>query len=276
MNQPLELMTVLKELHHISGFRVSVYDTDLNEIAAYPGERSGFCQHLQQYPENKTGCRCTEQDVFEKVKTEEQIMINRCRFGLYQAIAPLYDVDQLTGFLMMSEILEAKEGAEEEVLERAAAFAEEDTLCREVRKLSCCSRDKLLSYLSIMRICAEYITLTNRMNLTDRNLVREIRSYIQQNFMMKLSIEQMAHHFLCSKSTLMNSFKKAYNITINQYLTQVRLSHARKLLEHQDISIHEIADRCGFSDQNYFSKVFFKAYAMTPTKYREEKQHRLL
>lgn len=272
MNQPLELMTVLKELYNISGFRVSVHDTEMNEIAAYPPGVSSFCSFLQQNPQNRAICVETDNEAFDKVKREEQIMIYRCKFGLYEAIAPLYDFDQLAGYLMMGQVMDAAEGNREMVYRLSEdAVTDQERLKKEIAQIPTCSREKILSYLSIMRICAEYITLTNRLSLTDRNLVREIRKYLQQNYAQKISIEQLSRHFLCSKSTLMNSFKKTYHLTINQYLTQVRLDQAKKLLERRGISIREIAERCGFSDQNYFSKVFYKAFQMTPSKYREEK-----
>ncbi len=276
MNPPLELMTVLKELYNISGFRVSVHDTEMNELAGYPAGNSRFCSFLQQYPKNHATCVETDNEAFEKVKAEEQIIIYRCKFGLYEAIAPLYDFDRLAGYLMMGQAMDAAEGSGEAIYQLCADQVDDrERLRQEISQIPTCSREKILSYLNIMRICAEYITLTNRLNVTDRNLSREVRTYLQENYGQKISIEQLARHFLCSKSTLMNNFKKAYGITVNQYLTQVRLDHAKKLLERRGVSIREIAELCGFSDQNYFSKVFYKAFDVTPSRYREDKLRRV-
>ena len=49
MTEQIELITVLKELHNISGFRISVYDTSFHEICAYPNELSGFCKYVQEF-----------------------------------------------------------------------------------------------------------------------------------------------------------------------------------------------------------------------------------
>ena len=72
MNPPLELMTVLKELYNISGFRVSVHDTEMNELAGYPAGNSRFCSFLQQYPKNHATCVETDNEAFEKSKQKNR------------------------------------------------------------------------------------------------------------------------------------------------------------------------------------------------------------
>lgn len=271
MSQPLELMTVLKELYNISGFRVSLHDVQMNEIAAYPPQNSRFCSYIQKRPANRDICVQTDSNAFATVSKDEQIYIYRCKFGLYEAIAPLYDFDRLAGYLMMGQVRDCSENSAETVFAHCRDCVDDpEQLRREISTIPTCSKEKIVSYINIMRICAEYITLTNRMNLSDRNLTREVRAYLNKNYAQKLSIDQLARQFMCSKSTIMNSFKRNYHVTVNQYLTSVRLDHACQLLKRRGMSIREVAERCGFSDQNYFSKVFIRAMGMTPTKYREQ------
>ena len=57
-------------------------------------------------------------------------------------------------------------------------------------------------------------------------------------------------------------------MTVNEYITNVRLTEAARMLSMpQDISMYEIASRCGFSDQSYFSKVFSAKYGKCPREY---------
>ncbi|MFQ7553462.1 MAG: hypothetical protein ACLRMZ_28225 [Blautia marasmi] len=51
MEQSLSIERILKELYHISGFRICIYDTDFHEIAAYPHELGCFCGLIQKHPE---------------------------------------------------------------------------------------------------------------------------------------------------------------------------------------------------------------------------------
>jgi two-component system response regulator YesN len=69
----------------------------------------------------------------------------------------------------------------------------------------------------------------------------------------------------------MTSFKSNYGVGIIEYLTHVRIQKAKQLLCSTTKTVKEIAEMCGYSDQNYFSKVFLKHCDMTPTAYRKQK-----
>ena len=71
-----------------------------------------------------------------------------------------------------------------------------------------------------------------------------------------------------NKDLIMNTFKNKYGITIGDYITEYRLNKAKTMLDSSGESIKVIATDCGFSDQNYFTKVFRNAFNVTPTEYR--------
>jgi AraC-like DNA-binding protein len=265
----IELITVLKELHQISGFRLSIYDTNMHEIAAYPHNLSQFCSLMQQNKDVRNCCIQNDADAFDVVKNKQDIHIYHCRFGLYEAVAPLYHFGVLSGYLMMGQTLDTKKESKSFVFSEASKYIEDKTLLEQViNQIPTSSKDKILSCISLMNICAEYISLSNRLALTDKNLAHEIKKYINQNFASKITLEALSSHFFYSKTTIMNAFKNIYHISINQYLRDVRLNHALKLLDHSDYSIRFVSEQCGFSDQNYFSRVFSMVYGVTPSQYQ--------
>ncbi len=81
----------------------------------------------------------------------------------------------------------------------------------------------------------------------------------------------LSNRFDCCRSILMTRFKNEYGLTINQYLTDVRLAAAVELLQKSQKSVKEIAAECGFSDQNYFSRLFTNRMHCSPTVYRDKK-----
>ncbi len=64
-------------------------------------------------------------------------------------------------------------------------------------------------------------------------------------------------------------FKRIFGTTIGEYILKQRISQAKSLLRFSDLSIDEIAARCGFADGGYFIKVFKKEEKITPAKYRK-------
>ncbi|MEW8995354.1 PocR ligand-binding domain-containing protein [Clostridium sp.] len=271
MNNLIQLNTVLEDLHNISGFRISIYDTGLKEIAAYPKSLSGFCALIQENKCCRDFCVKNDREAFRIVQESKEIYFYRCKFGLYEAVAPIYHFGVLSGYLMMGQTIDDLQDSKSYIYQESIKYLKDTSkLCNEIEKLPTSSKNKILSCISIMNICARYITLNNHLNLTDKNLAHKIKKYINENFHKKISISFLCEIFFCSRSTLFNTFKKTYNETINEYLTKVRLENSLKLLKNQDYSINYIANNCGFSDQNYFSKVFSKTYSMSPSEYRNK------
>jgi AraC-like DNA-binding protein/mannose-6-phosphate isomerase-like protein (cupin superfamily) len=97
-----------------------------------------------------------------------------------------------------------------------------------------------------------------------------IRSYIDENFMNKISLDLLAEQFYISKFHLSREFKELYGVTIGNYIQLQRINYAKKLLRFSDKSIEVIAYECGISDVSYFNKVFKKSENVTASRYRKE------
>lgn len=267
----VDLMTVLKELYHISGFRISVYDTERNELAAYPAESGPFCRLVKENEKTAHFCKLNDARAFDKVKETNQVYLYKCSFGLYDAVAPLYSFGKLVGYLMMGQTLDSLNSSRSYAFQKAAPyFTDRKQLTEAVEQTPMREKEMILSCLSIMTICAEYITLTNRLESGGSELSEAVRQYIDRHFAEPLTVSQLCARFFCSRSTLLARFSKNQHTTINAYLTEVRLSHAREMLLHTARPVREIAEACGFSNQNYFTKVFTRANGCTPTQFRKK------
>lgn len=269
MSEQIELMTILKELHNITKFRISVYDTTMKELCAYPQNSSAFCQLVQQNPKGKVICCRYDEQAFSRVKETGECYIYQCKFGLYEAVSPLYDFGVLSGYLMMGQTLDTLQNSKDYTLFHASHYVEDlKELEKTIKGIPLCNKEQLRSCITIMEVCAAYITMNNRLQLDDHQLPAKVKSYINKNYAMKLTIPHLCSIFFCSKATLTNGFRNAYSTSIHHYLTSVRISHAKELLRNKDLSIQYVGELCGYPDQNYFSKIFFKECKMTPSKYR--------
>ena len=270
MNQLISLEMVLKELHNVSGFRISVHDIHHKEIASYPKALARFCSMMQQDEQVYRTCVKNDSAAFEQVKKYGQPYIYRCQFGLYEAVAPLYYSGILSGYLMMGQALDTSLYTKEEVYRLSSQYiSHTDALKEAIENIPASTKDKIASCINIMSICAEYITLSNRFKVSTKNLAQDVKTYIQENYDKKITLDRLCKQFYCSKATLTHSFKETYGETISHFLLRIRLEKAEQLLSVSDMKVGEIAQRCGFSDQNYFCKVFIKAFGITPNAYKK-------
>lgn len=263
-----EITEVLFELHKITGFRVSLHNVADEEIAAYPEERLPFCARVNEIDSEQELCKKCDKSACKKALEKRSTHIYKCRYGLTEAVSPLYNFGTLTGFLMMGQISESDEHTAEAVSALTKLTADKDEAARLGAKIPIIRSDMADSFIKIMTICAQYLTLSNSVPSAKPTVAEMAKKYIGDNLDKKLCIADICNELRCSKSTLLTTFKRKYGVTVNSYLTQVRLERAVHLLIEGDMTISEIASDTGFSDQSYFSKVFSARYGMPPSEYK--------
>lgn len=100
--------------------------------------------------------------------------------------------------------------------------------------------------------------------------IRVMLQYIQAHYCDALDISQIAGAAAISQSECIRCFHHMLGIAPMQYVRQLRLRKAVRLLSGGDMPITEVAVQCGFQDMSYFSKVFRLQYGCTPTEFRKK------
>lgn len=96
--------------------------------------------------------------------------------------------------------------------------------------------------------------------------------YVRENFHRDISIKELAQSAFLSVSALERRFKKHLSKTPKQFINEVRLENARRMLIESKLPIVEIAYRCGFSEHSYFSRQFKALFGLLPSHIRENVQ----
>ncbi len=107
-------------------------------------------------------------------------------------------------------------------------------------------------------------------NESKENLSLIIKKYIDDNFSKpKLSLELLSNELSYSPKYISAVFKKTFNIGIIEYLNTVRIQNACTLMRHGFTSVYDISIQCGYTDSQYFSKVFKQKMGLSPKGYIE-------
>jgi len=101
------------------------------------------------------------------------------------------------------------------------------------------------------------------------SLIEDIKRYIDNNFDSGVNRDSVATFFNISPSYLSRLFAKSSDCKFNEYLTQTRIAKSRLLLTNTTLKIREISVKSGFTDNNYFCKVFKEINECTPLEYRK-------
>ena len=134
-------------------------------------------------------------------------------------------------------------------------------------------RTKIILLQFILEMWKKGFVIEN--DTSGRNTVeKEMVSYIQQNFTGKISLREFGEQFHLSEKYISRYFKEHFHITLSQYVTYLRLEHAKQLLQDTDIPVTDVAMQSGYQNVSYFIRSFQKAYAVSPLKYRKNNYSR--
>lgn len=101
-------------------------------------------------------------------------------------------------------------------------------------------------------------------------VVKRIQAYIRQNYAQPLTIDSLVEQFYFSPNYLRTTFKKYANCTVLEYITEVRMQEAARLLADPKLRVSQISEAVGYSNPSYFCLLFAKKYGMTPNQYRNK------
>lgn len=105
-------------------------------------------------------------------------------------------------------------------------------------------------------------------------MIGEVADYIRSHYWQDLPLRDLGQQFALSESCLSRKFKAITGMGINEYITNVRIHNAEKLLSTGNYTVTQVAEKCGYSDSNYFASVFKKIKGVTPLKYAKAQSWR--
>ena len=98
--------------------------------------------------------------------------------------------------------------------------------------------------------------------------LEEVRAYVIAHCAENFSLDELAARFYLSKYYLARSFRQRYGETIVDCRLSARIDMAKQMLRYTDLTLGQIAARCGFKEQAYFTRRFRAAEGQTATEYR--------
>ncbi len=112
-----------------------------------------------------------------------------------------------------------------------------------------------------------YIPINNK---TESDRMNKIYRYIMKNYRDKISLEVIAELINMTPSSFSRYFKSRVNKSFSDFLKELRIDYARKLLNENKISINSVSYDSGYTTLSNFNKQFKEVTGKTPLQYRNE------
>ena len=114
-----------------------------------------------------------------------------------------------------------------------------------------------------------FLYVKNQLNSKNSYSGREIELYVNQHFKEFISLSGVADEFHMNAAYLGRLFQKTTGVSFKQYVNELRIEEAKRLLLFTDMMIYEIAAEVGFSESKYFITRFTEMTGVSPAEYRK-------
>ncbi len=257
-----KLNEIMKTFYEMNGIKIALFDSEYNEIMAYPKERCTFCSVVRSKDKLNALCESSDLCAFEKCKALSDVYVYKCHAGLVEAVMPLRYDGQILGYMMFGQITDIK--SKDELRERITAFGKYHGLYCDESGIKYRSKRQIVAASKILEMCAEYIILKEMIEPENNRVITLAKEYIKSHLDTSIDIGDLCTYCGCGRTKLYKMFKSQTGTGIAHYTNELRLKKARQLLKTTKATVSEISEKCGFCDYNYFSRVYTKRYGKSP------------
>jgi len=263
-----DLKELMEQFYVLTGLRLVLFDENYNELLAYPPEKTHFCRSIRQNPQIDSLCRKSDCIAFENCRKTRSLNIYKCHAGLIEVTTPLTSDGMVIGYIMFGQITDIKDKNElsQMLLKTLEKNHTDINLTETIRQIRYKSMKQIIAASKILDACANYILYKEIVKPSKVRLLEEIEQFVEEHIAEEIHVTRLCDEFHISRTRLYELLEKNFSGGIAAYIRHKKMQRAKDLLSEHKLSTAEVADAVGFSDYNYFLRVFKRTYGISPKK----------
>lgn len=259
---------LLENFYTLTGIRVVLFDETYRELVSYPADKVTFCNTMKKIPSFCEKCAISDRNSFERAKTTKKLAVFTCHAGLTEATVPIMEKNKIIGYMMFGQITDErnKDLVFSHLKKICSEYDTNENIDRLIKKIKYKNKKQIQAASKILDSFTSYVQYKEMVYLSKKHLVDSVEEYIENHISEDISVDDLCREFNISRRTFYDRMKPYSEGGIASFIRQKKLNHAKHLLNTTDMSISEIADASGFSDYNYFLRLFKKTFGISAKK----------
>ncbi len=262
------LARLLNNLHLCTGIKFALMDEEGREVytSCY---RAPFCRAVMAEASDR--CLACDRAAVEDVRRTHAPRKYICHAGLYEVAMPVLENGEVAAIILFGQMLDDAPRPEqwERVKKQCQWHTDMDGLHQAFLHLRRISPEQMEACMEIARACVNEVRLHGQTALYSRDDATRLKLFIDAHYAQPLDVDDLANALHVGKTKLYAISNERFRMTPMQLVTLTRVEAAQELLLSTKESVKDVSQAVGFSDQNYFAKVFRKATGVSPTEYRK-------
>jgi AraC-like DNA-binding protein len=268
----IELMELMQDFYVLTGIRIALFDANGVELISYPQGEATFCHCMRKNPEFRAKCRESDENAFEKCRQTHKLHIFKCHAGLIEASVPMIEDGKVMGYMMLGRITDKKNKVElvGTVMSRCRGYGTGAEVEEMIKRIKYRNEKQIQAAAKILDACCEYVKLREMVHPSGKRLIDSVERFVEEHISEEITVERLCEEFDISRTKLYETVRPYTNGGIAAFIKHKRLEYAKNLLKTTEMSIPQVADAAGFSDYNYFLRLFKQKYGISTKQMRKE------
>ena len=267
----MKIEDILQSFYEISGMDIAIVNSK-NKIIARRYSGAIYCTNIHKSQKCLDICIESDNCELERAYEKNGLHVYKCPFGIYDALMPIRKNDEIVAYVFVGMGIEDDAESAEALMTLALDVSptlNKAQLEKSIQDLPRFPKAKLEAFAALLPLISEYIETNNLLADADMTIGQLVKSYVKNNLSKKITLSDISWKLHYSTVTLTEHFKQEYGITIMEYVMKKRMEKASRLLLNSEMSIRDVAEECGFFDNEYFSRCFKNFHSMSPVAWRK-------
>ena len=268
-----KLLRLVRNLQTFTGLKTSIFDGEGRDIQIFGGHQ-GFCALVNAEPEGHRRCESCDAQAVAACAASGGVYRYRCHLGLCEVALPLVENSVPIAYLSFGQFLDDSPMERQwERTERALSWYEGDikALREAFWSLRQYSFQETAAYAEILQALTAYILREGIIRSAEYTDLQRLEIYLDEHFRESLSLKMIASDLHIGTTKLCQLARQLPGGgTVTQTVAARRVDAARAMLLQGDAPVSAVAEAVGYSDYNYFTKVFKASVGATPSEYRKK------
>ena len=267
-----KLHKIMTDFYTCTKITITLFDRNLNCIVDV-GTWQPYCLAIGDNPCLLAKCSGCNRDNSIKSLNQRGVLMYTCHAGVAEVVTPIFQNDTFIAYLMIGKFRDAEEelSSAQMVIDAAEQYGlDKDKMLEAYYKLPVLDKNCINSAISLLEMLIYYITSEKFVHYDHSVQFASIDKYIEEHIDEKITVDDMCNNFHIPRHLLYAIFESESGDSVQEYIIKKRIRKAQHLLNSTDLSVSQICVKVGYSEYNYFFRIFKERVGMTPLQFRKQ------
>ncbi len=268
-----QLDRLIADLHLLTGIWVNIFDSTGRDMR--PAEHTmSFCRAIHAESEGRSRCEHCDMEAVSAAQERGGLYRYRCHAGICENILPVFAGNSPIAYFVFGQLLDDSPMDKQwyRTLNALGWYpGDTEPLRRRFYELKQFSAQEMDAFADLLQVLTSRVRPEDFISAAAYSDQKRLELYLARHYTEPLSLKIIANELHMGTTKLCALAKQlSGGRTLNRYVNDLRIDTAKRLLTGSSLPVSSIAETVGFSDDNYFARVFKTSVGVSPAVYRKQ------